>query len=417
MPVPWPASARDALVSLLGAGRSAVPVWEALDQADLITRLIPEWAVVRSAPQRNPVHRFTVDRHLVEAAVNAAAYTREVSRPDLLLVGALLHDIGKGQPGDHTDVGIEIVSRLAPRLGFNEPDSEILVDLVRYHLLLPDQATRRDLDDPATVETVVEAVQSVSVLDLLYALTRADATATGPAAWTRWKASLVAELVARARATLAGVPREIPDQFTEEQRALADAPGVAVAIEAGEGAWWITVAADDRVGLLGLIAGAFSVNRLAVRSARTETVGSRAVTMWSVIPEYGDPPPLDRLREDVRLALNGTLDISGKLAARANAYRRRTPIVRPAPSFDVVEGASARATVVEIRAHDRPGLLYLVSTAISRAGVSISAAQVATLGSEIVDVFYLDEAGELLTDEQVNTVRSAVLASLSDSDG
>jgi len=417
MPDPWPVAARDALVSLLGAGRAAVPVWEALDQADLITRLIPEWEVVRSAPQRNPVHRFTVDRHLVEAAVNASALTREVSRPDLLLVGALLHDIGKGQPGDHTDVGVQIVHGLAPRLGFDQADTEILVDMVRYHLLLPDQATRRDLDDPATVQTVVDAVQSVSVLELLYCLTRADAAATGPAAWSKWKAGLVAELVARAKAALAGMPRPAPSELSPEQAELALAHGVAVTLEKGEDVWWVTVAADDRVGLLGLVAGAFSVNRLAVRSARSETFGSRAVTVWSVIPIFGDPPALERLREDIRFALAGTLDISGKLLARAAAYRRTIPMYRPAPSIAVVPEASARATVIEVRAHDRPGLLYLVATAISRADVSIAAAQVATLGSDIVDVFYLEDDGKLLGEEQIETVRAAVLASLSDSDG
>lgn len=417
MPEPWPSAALDALVSLLGAGRAAVPVWEALDQADLITRLIPEWEVVRSAPQRNPVHRFTVDRHLVEAAVNASELTREVSRPDLLLVGALLHDIGKGQPGDHTEVGIRIVQDLAPRMGFDHADTEILVDMVRYHLLLPDQATRRDLDDPATVQTVVDAVQSVSVLELLSCLTRADAAATGPAAWSKWKGGLVADLVGRTKAALAGLPRPAPNELTPEHAALAHAEGVVVTLEKGADVWWVTVAADDRVGLLGLIAGALSVNRLAVRSARTDTFGSRAVTTWSVIPAFGDPPALDRLREDIRFALAGTLDISGKLLARAAAYRKKAPTYRPAPSIEVVAEASARSTVLEVRAHDRPGLLYMVATAISRADVSIAAAQVATLGSEIVDVFYLEDAGDFLHDEQIATVRAAVLASLSDSDG
>src|SRR5690606_6020226 len=99
MPVPWPDEARDALVALLGAGRAAVPVWEELDQAGLIVRLLPDWERVRHRPQRNPVHRFTVDRHLIETAASAASFTREVSRPDLLLISALLHDIGKGWPG------------------------------------------------------------------------------------------------------------------------------------------------------------------------------------------------------------------------------------------------------------------------------------------------------------------------------
>ncbi|MFE7122385.1 [protein-PII] uridylyltransferase, partial [Streptomyces sp. NPDC057654] len=101
MPVPWPAEAREALVMLLGAGEPTVAVWEALEAEGVVSRLLPDWERVRCRPQRNPVHRWTVDRHLIETAVRAAALTRRVGRPDLLLVAALLHDIGKGWPGDH----------------------------------------------------------------------------------------------------------------------------------------------------------------------------------------------------------------------------------------------------------------------------------------------------------------------------
>ncbi|WP_033334440.1 HD domain-containing protein, partial [Actinomadura welshii] len=206
---PWPAEARHALVSLLGAGPAAIAVWEALDQAGLIVRLLPDWERVRNRPQRNPVHRFTVDRHLVETAAGAAALTREVARPDLLLVGALLHDIGKGWPGDHSTGGAVVARDIGARLGFPEEDVRVLETLVRHHLLLPETATRRDIDDPVTIQTVTEAVAEVpgrerELLDLLAALAIADGGATGPAAWGPWKAGLVAELARRAAAALAG---------------------------------------------------------------------------------------------------------------------------------------------------------------------------------------------------------------------
>src|SRR5206468_13126790 len=145
-------------LALLGSGSYLVPVWEALDQLGIVVRLLPEWSAVRCHPQRNAIHRFTVDRHLVEAAAGAAELTRRVSRPDLLLIGALLHDIGKGFPGDHTDAGVERVPAIGARLGLPPTDIELLVALVRHHLLLPDTATRRDLDDPATVRLVADAV-------------------------------------------------------------------------------------------------------------------------------------------------------------------------------------------------------------------------------------------------------------------
>ena len=190
--------------SLLALGRPAIDKIESLDQHGLLVRLIPEWAAVRNKPQRNAYHTFTVDRHLLEAAALAAGLTDTVERPDLLLVGALLHDIGKGFPGDHTTVGIEVVDRIATRMGFAPADVAVLVDLVRHHLLLPDTATRRDLDDPTTIARVAQAVGNRLTLHLLAALTEADSRATGPSAWGAWKAGLVADLVERTDRVLQG---------------------------------------------------------------------------------------------------------------------------------------------------------------------------------------------------------------------
>ncbi len=424
MPVPWPAPALDALVSLLGAGRPAIPVWEALDQSDLWSRLIPEWSVVRSAPQHNPVHRYTVDRHLVETAVQASASTRRVARPDLLLVGALLHDIGKGRPGDHTDNGVRLVQSLAPRLGFDPDDTDTLVALVQHHLLLPETATRRDLDDPATVAGVAAAVGDQDTLDLLHALTEADAAATGPAAWSDWKKSLIDELVSRTRGVLAGRPRLEDPRTTAAQHRLAEAvrattaDGVAVLLdeEVAPGIATVTVAAPDRTGLMATVAGVLSLHRLQVRGAQVDTVtapdGSRrAVQVWTVTPAYGDPPPVDRLREDITRALAHTLDVAARLDAREQAYP--APQGTAAPRVAIVPGASERATVLEVRAHDASALLHRITRAIAAADVTITAARVATLGSEVVDVFYLvDRDGAPLTDGRAATVSVTVLGAL-----
>lgn len=204
LPVPWPPQAREELVTLLGAGESTVGVWEALEAEGIITRLLPDWERVHCRPQRNPVHTWTVDRHLVETAVRASHLTRRVGRPDLLLIAALLHDIGKGWPGDHSVAGEVIARDMAARIGFDKQDVGVVATLVRHHLLLVETATRRDLDDPATVRSVATAVGSASTLELLHALTEADALATGPAAWSSWRASLVTDLVKRVAALLAG---------------------------------------------------------------------------------------------------------------------------------------------------------------------------------------------------------------------
>src|SRR5918998_640512 len=113
---PWPRQALEGLLSLLGAGQPAIDVIEAMDRTGLWGRLFPEWGAVRDLPPRDRVHVWTVDRHLVETAAQAARLTTTVARPDLLLLGALLHDLGKGRGGDHSIVGAALAEQIGHRL-------------------------------------------------------------------------------------------------------------------------------------------------------------------------------------------------------------------------------------------------------------------------------------------------------------
>jgi len=410
LPVPWPDDARDALVALLGAGPAAISVWEALDQEGLLTVLIPDWERVRNRPQRNPLHRFTVDRHLVECAANAAALTRDVARPDLLLLAALLHDIGKGWPGDHSISGEVVARDVARRVGLSEADSEVVAVAVRHHLLLPVVATRRDLDDPMTAQHVATAVGSRLLLDLLHALSVADGLATGPAAWNDWKAGLVADLVRRVTVVLDGEPMPEPAPLREDQLALVAGGGPAAIVKGGE----VTVVALDRPGLLWHAAGVLASHRLAVRGATATSVGDIAVTVFSVAPEYGDPPDAHLVAADLRRMLEGRLDVEDRLERRARAARPRGSAAPP-PKVTLVDGASQTATVVEVRAHDEPGLLWRIGRALGECGLNVRAARVETLGAEAVDVFYVtDSAGGLLSDPDARRrVVAAVLSALS----
>jgi [protein-PII] uridylyltransferase len=199
LPAPWPAEGRSLFARLLAAGPPLVDVWESLDQYGVVEALLPEWKRVRYLAPQSPVHRYTVDRHLVQTCVEAAAFVEHVDRPDLLVVGALLHDIGKGIDGDHSEAGGPLAADIAVRMGFRDTDAAIVGHLVRHHLLLIDAATTRDLDDPKTVESVADAVGDVATLELLAVLTEADALATGPQAWSPWRKQLVDALVTRVR--------------------------------------------------------------------------------------------------------------------------------------------------------------------------------------------------------------------------
>ncbi|MFJ6936420.1 [protein-PII] uridylyltransferase [Streptomyces sp. NPDC101132] len=413
LPVPWPAEAREQLVTLLGAGEPTVAVWEALEAEGLITRLLPDWERVRCRPQRNPVHTWTVDRHLVETAVRAAALTRRVGRPDLLLVAALLHDIGKGWPGDHSVAGETIARDVAARIGFDKEDAQVLATLVRHHLLLIDTATRRDLDDPVTVRTVAEAVGTTGTLELLHALTEADALATGPAAWSAWRGSLVADLVKRAGAVLSGRPVAVPDTgapSAEQERLAVEAvrtgePVLALRARTeapDEVGVELLIAVPDQPGVLPAVAGVLALHRLTVRAADLRSVelpgelgGEVLALRWRVAAEYGSLPQAARLRADLVRALDGTLDVPGKLAEREAAYPRRRGVTPPPPRVVAVPGVSAAATVLEVRAPDAVGLLHRIGRALESAGVRVRSAHVSTLGANAVDTLYVTDTGGL----------------------
>lgn len=203
MPVPWPAEARRLFTSMLASGPALLDVFDALDEYGVVDAWLPEWKRVRYLAPQSPVHRFTVDRHLVQTCVEAAALG-SVSRPDLLMVAALVHDIGKGDEGDHSEVGELIAWDIAGRLGFSADDAATIARLTRWHLLLVDVATRGDLSDAQTLEYVAQCVQTRTTLEILAVLTEADALATGPQAWSSWRSQLVDTLVGRVGPRLSG---------------------------------------------------------------------------------------------------------------------------------------------------------------------------------------------------------------------
>jgi [protein-PII] uridylyltransferase len=445
--VEWDDDARDAFVDLLAAGRGAIAVFETLDDVGLLVRLLPEWHNVRARPQRNAYHRFTVDRHSLEAVAETAAlldpdepddpagvaFDGDVARRtrrDVLLLGALLHDIAKGRPGDHSEVGAETAQGVAARIGVDARGVDDLGWLVRNHLLLAETATRRDLGDDRTITRYADAVGDPGRNALLYALTIGDSRATGPAAWNASKAALVRELFLKADARLQPdtVLVDLPDPRTELAALIGDAAadafltampasyarafgaddlahhhelltsGDAVVEWAArdDGRWRCTVVAPDRTGLLATAAGALAVVGFDIDAAAAYGhPAGLALEVFTGRDRFGrleTPEGRASGTATVTDALAGSPALDEQLRARARRYRSTT-----APGSDrdvrvlVDTDASASATVVDVYAPDDVGLLARVAAVFVDLDLDVSQAIVSTVGDRVVDVFYLDD--------------------------
>ncbi|MGL5929652.1 MAG: ACT domain-containing protein, partial [Dermatophilaceae bacterium] len=388
---------------------------------------LPEWSAVRSRPQRSAVHRHTVDRHLVETVVRAAGLVRRVSRPDLLLVAALLHDIGKVRGAhDHSSVGAETTRSVATRWGYGERDVGVLVTLVREHLTLIGLATRRDHQDPRTVEAAVAAVDGDrDVFELLLALTEADASAAGPLAWTDWRATLLDQLAQAVRHRLDAAPEEdgAPTPAPDDVAGRVLDPELAAAVRDGRpqvqvissgGSHRLDITDLDRVGLFADTAGLLAAEGHTVRTAILRTVDGLAANEWHVeSPSGAVPDPIRIARGLARLGR----DDRGPLLT---LDRRRAHLPRPSGRSElgtpgqaralVVPGAGSDATVLEVRAEDRPGLLHELGATLARAGVSVRSAHIATYAGQTLDTFYLTGAdARALSPARVAQVVSAVI--------
>jgi [protein-PII] uridylyltransferase len=407
-PVPWPEAVLRAFINLLATGPGGTHEVETLDQLGIWERYLPEWPRVRNRPQFNPYHRWSVDRHLLETVASAAAHVRRVARPDLLLLGALLHDIGKGAGGDHSELGAVIVEETCRRLGLDPASAGVLEKVVRLHLLLPEVATRRDLEDPATARAVADAVEDDTTLEVLAALAAADGEATGPSAWSDWKAGLVDDLAQRARALLAGRPLPQGGPFpAPDQRRLLEAGGLQVQV----GARRLTVVAPDRPGLFSSVAGALALHDIGVLDGRVHSEAGAALEVFTLdVPELAEPR-WERVVPDIEAAAGGRLNV-GEALARRPAGRRWARRAAPAdPTVRVLvdnEGATS-ATIVEVRAPDAPGALYRITAVLAAEGLDIVSARVATIGGAVVDTFYVHGPdGGPIPDEELGAAAGAL---------
>ncbi len=470
--VAWDDSARAAFLRLLRFGGAGVEMFGVLDRLDLLHRYLPVWANVRCRPQRDPYHRFTVDAHLTATLARMATLLRGgdeddpihgeivdlVDHPDAALLGALLHDIGKVGLGEHVPIGARLAAEQLGAMGFDPETRELAVFVVAEHLLLPDTATRRDLTDENLILDVAAKVATPERLAALYLLAKADAWATGPAAWTPWRRTLVRELVAkvqhvlergemgtelaatladrvgRVRDLLADVPEAEVDRFVlrmprgyflsvEPERAARHQRTVASPLSstevrtatadgAGPNTNELLVVAADRPGLLSWIAGSLAVGGISILSAQVFTTDDGvAVDLFEV--EGAFEPVISEARwRAFRTTLRRTIEGAISLERRVEDVRRHYPAPRVHTPVTVRpdDAASDFSTVIEVGAPDRIGLLYDITRTFADLRLDVHLAKVATFDGRVVDAFYVrDPVGRKITDpEQLGEIERAL---------
>lgn len=434
LPTPWPAAAREAFGDLLASGPGLWVVWESLTLAGLTSRWIPQWDSVHSLPQRNPVHRHTVDRHLVQTVIDASALLDRVRRPEVLLLAALLHDLGKAGGGvDHARHGVGPARAWLTAVGYDDEVTALVCRLVEHHLTLVELATHRDPDDPRTLDELLDAVEAdPDTLDLLATLTEADARAVAPGAWSAWRASLVADLVSRAHERLgagsaggvagaagAGVAGRTTVELSaipDHVRAEAVATGAVVRVEEVGATQVVSIVAPDRVGLFADCAGVLAAQGLSVRRATLATVDGLAEDRWHVVSADGARADADMLERALRRVTRGDrtpLAPIGRVSVvpgRSGSATTVTDAAKLVTRALLLPDASDEATVLELRAPDRVGLLHDVGVCLVAHGVSVRSAYVSTSCGQAVDTLYLTEPdGGRLSPAQVARVIGALM--------
>jgi len=450
-----------------------------LNEAGVLGRFIPDFGRVVAQMQYDMYHVYTVDEHTIRAIgiLNgietkrleedhpvASSVIGEVQSRRALYLGVLLHDIAKGRGGDHSVLGARVATKLGPRFGFSDWETETVSWLVRHHLLMSNTAFKRDIEDPKTVTDFIAIVQSPERLRLLLILTVADIRAVGPTVWNEWKAGLLRELYWCAQEALSGgTSRQRRAQRVERARIrlrerLSNWPDDAVEqhLARGEDSYWlsvdtesqawhaelirdtdasgksfevairaeperdvseITVYAPDHPGLFAAIAGAMALSGATVVDAKIQTLnnGMALDSFWAQDSSgraFDVGRDLARLRKRVEDAIQGKFSPKKELVkAQKSALSSRIRAFEVAPRVLIDNMASQHHTVIEINGKDRRGLLYEVTAVLTASGLQISSAHISTYGERVVDVFYVkDVFGLKVTSEtKIKGIRKELL--------
>jgi len=475
-PFNWTQQMRDDFIDILGAGGTAIPILETMDHLGILARYIPEWNRVRCLPQHDSYHLYTVDMHLFLTVaeihkMGAGGYDEsnpllsriynEIERKDLLLIASLLHDVGKGSGKGHSKRGARIAKEICSRMGLSSKDSKTVGFLVENHLLLPDTAMRRDLNDENVIIDLAATIIREGDLKMLYLLSVADSLATGPKAWDIWKDGLLRELfskvlhiirsgeytskksIDRMRKTASAVKAALIGSYDEEKINLflkqmphsyllsqtsedivehfkqmsGGGNGISFNTKCKEGVCELTLVAKDQPGLFCKVSGVLALHGINILGAQVYTRSDGiALDIFKITGYFeqgvsGDR--WDKIERDIKRALEGKISLEYRIAEKAGRYRGNSVFKRPA-QVEIDNSSSDFYTIVEVHAEDRIGLLYTITRVMLDLNLDIHLAKVSTNVDKVIDVFYVwDIYGQKLSDEeQIGDVKKAILMAL-----
>ncbi len=444
-------------------GRVAQTLRE-MHELGVLGRYLPEWGALTCLVQYDVYHKFTADQHSLIAVQNLEALApgqsadsegnaqvvSEVERPGLLMLGMLLHDIGKGKGHGHVAKGIPLIEALTARIGLQPDDADKVIFLVAHHLTMSHIAQRRDIDDPKTIESLAEVCRTPERLRMLYLLTCADMRAVGPGVMTGWQAQILWDLYARTLARLTGGQRERPTREAVGQRVTAvtrgEVPRTTLAAhlamlserylattspqriaahlrlvdrmneEGGLatelfhhpdlGSSELVVVTRDVPGLFSLIAGTLAAQGINILSAQIHTrADGIVIDTFQVNDPFGEAVTEEarwrRTLEALRRVLRGEVSVDDLLARRRGGHPAPETVAGP-PKISLDNQLSDTHTVLEVKCPDRVGLLYVITRTLSDHALDIGSARIATEIDQAYDTFYLtDRQGQRLEDDAV----------------
>lgn len=463
-------------IDLLLQDNNPMAALEAMLETGLLPAYIPEFGGIESLAQHDLYHIYTVDHHQLQAVAELHGLRKQevalfmgLSSPHLLFLAALVHDIGKGRHADHSVLGAEMVDAVGVRLGLGKEERACLAFLIRYHLYLPENALRRDLEDQEFIQQAAELIGDIDRLTMLYLLTIADSKATGPSAWSDWKATLLAELYLKVKSCLEeecvldaedgeglvqGVSwlrqqilgclggeqgmrmdvHELPEDylmsFTPEMvvqhlrlhrdQAKQLQQRTLLFPQARRGYWSMLMLSRDRQGLLAKLCGVLALHNLSVLAAQIFTwPDGTVVDVLDLQPTVGsnfEEQDWQALEADLNRALNYRLDIGLQLHGKKHSFglgaKRQVQQIERKVVLD--NDASNKFTVIEVYGKDAPGTLYYLAQTISDFGLDIFRAKIATEVEQLIDIFYvLDRDGRKVVDQALlDKIEQALLGTM-----